>query len=170
MRQCLAGEPMHRDQVRSIFIIRAPDLFIFTVSKQHASIIPKIWGNFFFSPLSLSLSLSLSLPSSRCPLRLREVQEWVLQLGPSGGCNLLQAVKMALAQTELDSLLVILGSWWMPPTNTLTTFTFTLTNITSYIQAHRKHLTWRVSDSECTCLRAWALWELELWTRHYKCL
>ncbi|XP_042564284.1 von Willebrand factor A domain-containing protein 3A [Clupea harengus] len=49
-------------------------------------------------------------PRDTSPLRLREVQEWVLQLGPSGGCNLLQAVKMALAQTELDSLLVILGS------------------------------------------------------------
>src|SRR4029434_5110935 len=64
MRQCLGGEPRPRDKVRSIFIIRAPDLFIFTVSKQHASIIPKIWGNFFFSPLSLSLSLSLFLSLS----------------------------------------------------------------------------------------------------------
>ncbi|KAL2100915.1 hypothetical protein ACEWY4_002676 [Coilia grayii] len=44
------------------------------------------------------------------PLRLREVKDWVLQLGPSGGCSLLQAVEMALALPELHSLLIILGS------------------------------------------------------------
>ncbi|XP_076122786.1 von Willebrand factor A domain-containing protein 3A [Alosa pseudoharengus] len=50
-------------------------------------------------------------PRDTSPLRLREVREWVLQLRPSGGCNLLQALKTAWAQTEeLDALLVILGS------------------------------------------------------------
>ncbi|XP_063074803.1 von Willebrand factor A domain-containing protein 3A [Engraulis encrasicolus] len=44
------------------------------------------------------------------PLRLREGSQWVLQLGPSGGCGLLQALHTALALQDIDSLLIILGS------------------------------------------------------------
>lgn len=67
---------------------------------------------FGFHVKILCTSLSPSLALSPCPLRLREIREWVLQLGPNGGCNLLQALKTTLAQMkELDALLIILGSW-----------------------------------------------------------
>ncbi|XP_072531298.1 von Willebrand factor A domain-containing protein 3A isoform X2 [Salminus brasiliensis] len=49
-------------------------------------------------------------PRDVTPLRLQEAQQWVLQLRPSGGCNLLHALKRAWSQAQLDSLLIILGS------------------------------------------------------------
>ncbi|XP_015216057.2 von Willebrand factor A domain-containing protein 3A isoform X2 [Lepisosteus oculatus] len=42
--------------------------------------------------------------------RLHQARQWVQQLGGSGGCNLLGAVKKALGRRDLSSLLVVLGS------------------------------------------------------------
>ncbi|KAF5903653.1 von Willebrand factor A domain-containing protein 3A, partial [Clarias magur] len=42
--------------------------------------------------------------------RLQEVQEWIRNLRPSGGCNLLQALETTRSHTQLDSLLIILSS------------------------------------------------------------
>ncbi|KAK1164860.1 hypothetical protein AOXY_G15278 [Acipenser oxyrinchus oxyrinchus] len=41
---------------------------------------------------------------------LHEARQWVQQLQPSGGCNVLQAMKKMLAVKELNSLVIILGS------------------------------------------------------------
>ncbi|XP_069066394.1 von Willebrand factor A domain-containing protein 3A [Pleurodeles waltl] len=41
---------------------------------------------------------------------LHDARQWVQQLRPSGGCNLLGAVKKALLVPELDSLVIIAGS------------------------------------------------------------
>ncbi|XP_058851876.1 von Willebrand factor A domain-containing protein 3A isoform X1 [Acipenser ruthenus] len=41
---------------------------------------------------------------------LHEARQWVQQLRPSGGCNVLQAMKKMLAVKELNSLVIILGS------------------------------------------------------------
>ncbi|XP_077172811.1 von Willebrand factor A domain-containing protein 3A isoform X1 [Paroedura picta] len=41
---------------------------------------------------------------------LCEAKEWVKELRPSGGCNLLKALKKALLLKELDALLIIAGS------------------------------------------------------------
>ncbi|KAL0993159.1 hypothetical protein UPYG_G00104010 [Umbra pygmaea] len=51
-------------------------------------------------------------PRNVHPLRLQEACGWVGELGASGGCNLLQALKkgLDLGCTELDSLVIILGS------------------------------------------------------------
>ncbi|XP_015743008.2 von Willebrand factor A domain-containing protein 3A [Python bivittatus] len=42
--------------------------------------------------------------------RLNEARQWVQQLKPSRGCNLLKALKTVLAMRELDSVLIIVGS------------------------------------------------------------
>ncbi|XP_043105950.1 von Willebrand factor A domain-containing protein 3A [Puntigrus tetrazona] len=49
-------------------------------------------------------------PQDTCPLRLRECCAWVTQLRAAGGCDLLQALQRALTRSELDTLLIILGS------------------------------------------------------------
>ncbi|XP_016089414.1 von Willebrand factor A domain-containing protein 3A [Sinocyclocheilus grahami] len=49
-------------------------------------------------------------PLDTCPLRLRECCAWVMQLRAGGGCGLLQALQRALTRSELDTLLIILGS------------------------------------------------------------
>ncbi|XP_062444192.1 von Willebrand factor A domain-containing protein 3A [Rhea pennata] len=41
---------------------------------------------------------------------LHEARQWVQQLEPGGGCNLLKALKHALTVKELDSLVLIVGS------------------------------------------------------------
>ncbi|XP_061456287.1 von Willebrand factor A domain-containing protein 3A [Rhineura floridana] len=41
---------------------------------------------------------------------LHEARQWVLELKPSGGCNLLKALKKVLVVKELDSLVIIIGS------------------------------------------------------------
>ncbi|XP_041085718.1 von Willebrand factor A domain-containing protein 3A isoform X2 [Polyodon spathula] len=41
---------------------------------------------------------------------LHEARQWVQQLQPSGGCNMLHAIKKMLAMKELNSLVIILGS------------------------------------------------------------
>ncbi|XP_067162573.1 von Willebrand factor A domain-containing protein 3A [Apteryx mantelli] len=41
---------------------------------------------------------------------LHETRQWVQQLEPGGGCNLLKALKHVLAVKELDSLVLIVGS------------------------------------------------------------
>ncbi|XP_035404869.2 von Willebrand factor A domain-containing protein 3A [Cygnus atratus] len=41
---------------------------------------------------------------------LREARQWVQQLAPGGGCNLLKALKHVLTMTELNSLVLIVGS------------------------------------------------------------
>ncbi|XP_042293164.1 von Willebrand factor A domain-containing protein 3A isoform X1 [Sceloporus undulatus] len=41
---------------------------------------------------------------------LHEARQWVQDLKPSGGCNLLKALKKALVIKELDSLVIIVGS------------------------------------------------------------
>uniref|UniRef100_A0ABM5F0R3 von Willebrand factor A domain-containing protein 3A n=1 Tax=Pogona vitticeps TaxID=103695 RepID=A0ABM5F0R3_9SAUR len=41
---------------------------------------------------------------------LNEAKQWVQGLKPSGGCNLLKALKKALGVKELDSLVIIVGS------------------------------------------------------------
>ncbi|KAI2644677.1 von Willebrand factor A domain-containing protein 3A [Labeo rohita] len=41
---------------------------------------------------------------------LRECYAWVMQLRAGGGCDLLQALQRALTHSELDTLLIILGS------------------------------------------------------------
>ncbi|XP_043945574.1 von Willebrand factor A domain-containing protein 3A isoform X2 [Protopterus annectens] len=41
---------------------------------------------------------------------LHEARQWVQQLQPGGGCNLLKAMKKVLQMKELDSLVVIIGS------------------------------------------------------------
>ncbi|XP_062872037.1 von Willebrand factor A domain-containing protein 3A isoform X2 [Trichomycterus rosablanca] len=42
--------------------------------------------------------------------RLQEVQECVLRLIPSGGCNLLQALERVQSHTQINSLLIVLSS------------------------------------------------------------
>uniref|UniRef100_A0A8B9BR14 von Willebrand factor A domain containing 3A n=1 Tax=Anser brachyrhynchus TaxID=132585 RepID=A0A8B9BR14_9AVES len=42
--------------------------------------------------------------------RLREARQWVQQLAPGGGCNLLKALKHVLTMKELNSLVIIVGS------------------------------------------------------------
>ncbi|KAF4115471.1 hypothetical protein G5714_002960 [Onychostoma macrolepis] len=49
-------------------------------------------------------------PQDTCLLRLRECCAWVTQLRAAGGCDLLQALQRALTHSELDTLLIILGS------------------------------------------------------------
>ncbi|XP_059413501.1 von Willebrand factor A domain-containing protein 3A isoform X2 [Carassius carassius] len=49
-------------------------------------------------------------PQDICPLRLRQCCAWVMQLRAGGGCDLLQALQRALTCSELDTLLIILGS------------------------------------------------------------
>ncbi|KAI4896397.1 hypothetical protein NFI96_017127, partial [Prochilodus magdalenae] len=49
-------------------------------------------------------------PRAVTPMSLQEAQQWVLQLRPSGGCDLLKALERAWSHTQLDSLLIILGS------------------------------------------------------------
>ncbi|XP_051995866.1 LOW QUALITY PROTEIN: von Willebrand factor A domain-containing protein 3A [Xyrauchen texanus] len=49
-------------------------------------------------------------PAYTCPLRLTESQAWVMKLQASGGCDLLQAVQRVMTHTQLDTLLIILGS------------------------------------------------------------
>ncbi|XP_016379723.1 von Willebrand factor A domain-containing protein 3A-like [Sinocyclocheilus rhinocerous] len=49
-------------------------------------------------------------PLDTCPLRLRECCAWVMQLRAGGGCGLLQALQRTLTRSELDTLLIILGS------------------------------------------------------------
>nr|XP_055040056.1 von Willebrand factor A domain-containing protein 3A isoform X4 [Misgurnus anguillicaudatus] len=49
-------------------------------------------------------------PVYTCPLRHRESRVWVMQLRAGGGCDLLQALQRVLIHSELDTLLVILGS------------------------------------------------------------
>ncbi|XP_051573656.1 von Willebrand factor A domain-containing protein 3A-like [Myxocyprinus asiaticus] len=49
-------------------------------------------------------------PAYTCPLRLTESRAWVMQLQASGGCDLLQAVQRVMTHTQLDTLLIILGS------------------------------------------------------------
>ncbi|KAJ8383982.1 hypothetical protein AAFF_G00212260 [Aldrovandia affinis] len=44
------------------------------------------------------------------PRGVQEVSQWVEQLSPGGGCNLLGGLRRALLCRELDSLLLILGS------------------------------------------------------------
>ncbi|KAH0631930.1 hypothetical protein JD844_019834 [Phrynosoma platyrhinos] len=41
---------------------------------------------------------------------LHEARQWVQELKPSGGCNLLKALKKVLVIKELDSLVIIVGS------------------------------------------------------------
>uniref|UniRef100_A0A8C6Z3E3 VWFA domain-containing protein n=1 Tax=Nothoprocta perdicaria TaxID=30464 RepID=A0A8C6Z3E3_NOTPE len=41
---------------------------------------------------------------------LHEARQWVQQLEPGGGCNLLKALKHVLAVKELDSLVLVVGS------------------------------------------------------------
>ncbi|KAK1785596.1 hypothetical protein P4O66_018950 [Electrophorus voltai] len=43
-------------------------------------------------------------------VRLHEAQQWLLQLMPSGACNLLQALEHARGHAQLDTLLLVLGS------------------------------------------------------------
>ncbi|XP_060548853.1 von Willebrand factor A domain-containing protein 3A isoform X1 [Pantherophis guttatus] len=42
--------------------------------------------------------------------RLNEARQWVQELGPTRGCNLLKALKKVLEMRELDSLVIIVGS------------------------------------------------------------
>uniref|UniRef100_A0A8B9GK69 VWFA domain-containing protein n=1 Tax=Astyanax mexicanus TaxID=7994 RepID=A0A8B9GK69_ASTMX len=63
-----------------------------------------------FMSFGTELSSLWTGPKEVTPLRLKESQQWVLQLEPSGSCNLLQALKTACSHTQLDSLLIILGS------------------------------------------------------------
>ncbi|OXB81805.1 UNVERIFIED_CONTAM: hypothetical protein H355_015002 [Colinus virginianus] len=42
--------------------------------------------------------------------RLREARQWVQQLAPAGGCNLLKALKHVLTVKELNSLVIIIRS------------------------------------------------------------
>ncbi|XP_052396486.1 von Willebrand factor A domain-containing protein 3A [Carassius gibelio] len=49
-------------------------------------------------------------PQDTCPLRLRQGCAWVMQLRAGGGCDLLQALQRTLTRSELDTLLIILGS------------------------------------------------------------
>uniref|UniRef100_A0A9J8CR63 von Willebrand factor A domain containing 3A n=1 Tax=Cyprinus carpio carpio TaxID=630221 RepID=A0A9J8CR63_CYPCA len=49
-------------------------------------------------------------PQDTCLLRLRECCAWVMQLRAGGGCDILQALQRALTHSELDTLLIILGS------------------------------------------------------------
>ncbi|XP_017556014.2 von Willebrand factor A domain-containing protein 3A [Pygocentrus nattereri] len=49
-------------------------------------------------------------PRAVTPLSFQQAQEWVLQLRLSGDCNLQQALERAWSHTQLDSLLIILGS------------------------------------------------------------
>ncbi|XP_016391987.1 von Willebrand factor A domain-containing protein 3A-like [Sinocyclocheilus rhinocerous] len=49
-------------------------------------------------------------PQDTCPLRLRECCAWVTQLRAAGGCDLLRALQRVLTRSELDTLLIILGS------------------------------------------------------------
>uniref|UniRef100_A0A8D2J4S5 von Willebrand factor A domain containing 3A n=1 Tax=Varanus komodoensis TaxID=61221 RepID=A0A8D2J4S5_VARKO len=44
------------------------------------------------------------------PSSLQELRLWVQELKPSGGCNLLKALKKVLVVKELDSLVIIVGS------------------------------------------------------------
>lgn len=49
-----------------------------------------------------------------CPHSLQELKLWVRQLQPEGGSNLLRALKKVFALRGLDSLVVVLGSWYVP--------------------------------------------------------
>ncbi|XP_035381434.1 von Willebrand factor A domain-containing protein 3A [Electrophorus electricus] len=49
-------------------------------------------------------------PRDVTPRRLHEAQQWLLQLMPSGACNLLQALEHARGHAQLDTLLLVLGS------------------------------------------------------------
>uniref|UniRef100_A0A8C3GQC7 von Willebrand factor A domain containing 3A n=1 Tax=Cairina moschata TaxID=8855 RepID=A0A8C3GQC7_CAIMO len=42
--------------------------------------------------------------------RLHEARQWVQQLAPAGGCNLLKALKHVLTMKKLNSLVIIVGS------------------------------------------------------------
>ncbi|XP_078521244.1 von Willebrand factor A domain-containing protein 3A isoform X2 [Lissotriton helveticus] len=53
---------------------------------------------------------------------LHEARQWVQQLQPSGGCNLLGAVKKVLLVKELDSLVIIAGSCPDQPAEILSDF------------------------------------------------
>ncbi|XP_036408030.1 von Willebrand factor A domain-containing protein 3A [Megalops cyprinoides] len=63
-------------------------------------------------PMSFGTEVSAQWngPRDANSCRLREMCQWVQQLCPGGRCNLLGALKRALACRELDSLLIILGS------------------------------------------------------------
>lgn len=42
--------------------------------------------------------------------RVEEAKEWVMRMKPSGGCNLLKALKHVLKVQDVDSVMIILGS------------------------------------------------------------
>ena len=49
----------------------------------------------------------------RCDIsltRIKEAKEWVSNLEPSGGCNLLKALKHVMKLKDIDSLVIVLGS------------------------------------------------------------
>ncbi|KAJ8344931.1 hypothetical protein SKAU_G00291240 [Synaphobranchus kaupii] len=56
------------------------------------------------------ISMLWNGPKDTTPRRVREMCQWVQQLCPAGGCNLLQALRRVLQCRELDSILLILGS------------------------------------------------------------
>ncbi|XP_003198235.4 von Willebrand factor A domain-containing protein 3A isoform X1 [Danio rerio] len=49
-------------------------------------------------------------PKNTCPLRLQQCCAWVKHLQAGGGCDLLRALERALRRSELDTVLIILGS------------------------------------------------------------
>ena len=52
----------------------------------------------------------MNLFSTRVLYRIDEAEEWVRRLEPSGGCNLLRAVKHILNVKDVDYILIVLGS------------------------------------------------------------
>ncbi|XP_060713357.1 von Willebrand factor A domain-containing protein 3A [Tachysurus vachellii] len=68
-----------------------------------------------FLSIGTEVSSLWEKPRDVNPKRLQEVQEWILNLRPSGECNLLQALETIQRHGHLDSLLIILSSCPDPP-------------------------------------------------------
>ena len=44
--------------------------------------------------------------------RIEESHWWVKTLRPQGGCNVLSALKQVIKRKEIDSIVLVLGSWY----------------------------------------------------------
>ncbi|XP_053220927.1 von Willebrand factor A domain-containing protein 3A isoform X1 [Podarcis raffonei] len=64
----------------------------------------------YFLSFGTNISLLWEKPRFIDEKVLDEARQWVLNLKPSGGCNLLKALKKALTVKELNSLVIVVGS------------------------------------------------------------